>query len=73
MGDAVGLDKMRAEGDEHLSDDRFAGRDAAGEADFQHRKWPVVSGQWSVRAPCTKLSRSLPEFSSLSRNRTRID
>ena len=37
MSNAVGLDKMRAEGDEHFSNNRFARGDAAGKADFQHR------------------------------------
>jgi hypothetical protein len=34
---AVGLDKMRAEGDEHLAHDGLARGNGASEADFQHK------------------------------------
>ena len=37
VGNAVGLNQMRAERDQHLADRRFARCDAAGESDFQHR------------------------------------
>src|ERR1700752_3080364 len=36
MRNPVGLHEMRAEGDKHLSYDRLAGRDASGQANFQH-------------------------------------
>ena len=35
VGDAIGLHEMRAQGDKHFADNRFARGDAAGEADFQ--------------------------------------
>ena len=35
MRNAVRLHQMRAQRDKHLSDDRLAGGDASGEADFQ--------------------------------------
>src|SRR5271169_1395383 len=62
VSDAVGLDEARAEGDQHLTDHRFAGCDASGEADFQHTQWPVLSGRWSVRAVCMRSLWSPQEF-----------
>src|SRR5579863_7327830 len=37
MGDAISLNEMRAERDQHLADRRFARCNAARESDFQHR------------------------------------
>jgi hypothetical protein len=57
---------MRAEGDEHLSDDRFARGDPASKSDFQHKQGSrtVVSGQWSVETIRIESFEKLPDFSS---------
>jgi hypothetical protein len=51
VSDAVRLDQMRTQRDEHLPDNRFSRGNAAGQSDFEHR---LISDSRLAIADCTR-------------------